>query len=374
MATAWERISEEGYKEWLMMDMTAAEYNGLGPVERRTLRTQFEQQQHPHQPGITDLLEKAKGGPLTDSEIEYALVNYSKFIDDILSKRDQRERSRLANRLWVRLSVRIKTQTRMAVRGQYLFDGPVPGAFGNIGTEVQFAVRGSSLFCAKTMLETGDLQREYNIATRIHGNQTCPTVMPVLNLISLPGEPRRVAMVTPYYPTSLSSLANGKLQEEGCVNVALCGLATIKAFHREGVCHGDIKPGNMMLTATSDNIVVTIDFGSAVEYGESLVSVTPGFGLECPQEGSLKYDLTCLASSLYMIGTGERLPETSQQLIESLERGNQMLPPALRIAISCLRLTDIDSIWEHAKGCVEAANAMDRSLVVPYDTVWPKVR
>jgi serine/threonine protein kinase len=119
----------------------------------------------------------------------------------------------------------------------------------------------------------------------------------------------------------LYPLANGNLQEEGCVNVALCGLATIKAFHRQGVCHGDIKPGNMMLTARRDNSVITIDFGSCVEYGESLVSATPGFGRECPQEGSLKYDLTCLASSLYMIGTGDSLlPETTQQLVQSLER------------------------------------------------------
>ena len=279
----------------------------------------------------------------------------------------------MASRLWIRVSVCIKTQTRLAVRGQYLFDGPVPGAFGNVGTEVQFAVRGSSLFCAKIMRETGDLQREYDIATRIHCNQTCPTVMPVLNLINLPGEPRRVAMVTPYYPIPLSTLANGNMQEEGCVNVALCGLATIKAFHKEGVCHGDIKPGNMMLTARSDNIVVTIDFGSAVEYGKSLVSVTPGFGLECPQGGSLNYDLTCLASSLYTICTGEKLPKTSFQLAQNLERPNQRFPPALQIAMSCLQLADIDTIWEHAKGCVETADALDRSLIVPYDTVWPNV-
>jgi Protein kinase domain len=261
----------------------------------------------PQQAGITDLLEEAKGGPLTDSEIDYALANHSRYIDEILGKTDQQERSRLASRLWSCLSVRIKTQTRLAVRGQYLFDSPVPGAFGSAGTEVQFAVRGSSLFCAKTMLETGDLQREHMIATQIHSNQTCPTVMPVLDMIDLPGEPRRIAMVTPYYPTSLAPLANGNLHEEGCVNVALCGLATIKAFHRKGICHGDIKPGNMMLTARSDNVVVTIDFGLAVEYGESLVSVTPQFGLNCPLEGSLKYDLTCLASSLYVICTGEKL-------------------------------------------------------------------
>ena len=336
-----------------------------------------QQQQPPQQAGITDLLEEVKGGPLTDSEIGYALANHSWYIDEILGKTDPRERLRLASHLWIRLSVRIKTQTRLAVRGQYLFDGPVPGAFGRAGTEVQFALRGSSLLCAKTMLETGNLQWEHRIATRIHNNQTCPTVMPVLDMIDLPGEPRRITMVTPYYPISLAPLANGNLHEEGCVNVALCGLATIKAFHRKGICHGDIKPGNMMLTARSDNVVITIDFGSAVEYGESLVSVTPQFGLNCPLEGSLKYDLTCLASSLYVICTGEKLPETSQQLLEKLVGGNRMLPPTLQIVRICLQqFNDIDSIWESAKLCIEsaAADGLDHSLIVRPDTVWPKVR
>ena len=344
----------------------------LGPLIRQ------QQQQQQQQAGITDLLEEAKGGPLTDSEIDYACANHSRYIDEILGKTDQRQRSRLASRLWSRLCVRIKTQTRLAVKGQYLFDGPVcvPGPFGRAGTEVQFAIRGSSLFCAKTMLETGDLQREHMIATRIHSNQTCPTVMPVLDMIDLPGEPRRIAMVTPYYPIPLAPLATGNLQEEGCVNVALCGLATIKAFHRKGICHGDIKPGNMMLTARSDNVVVTIDFGSAVEYGESLVSVTPQFGLNCPLEGSLKYDLTCLASSLYVICTGEKLPETSKQLLEKLVGvgGNRMLPPTLQIVMICLQLNDIDSVWEAAKVCIEAADGMDQYLIVRHDTVWPKVK
>ncbi|KAG7338768.1 serine/threonine protein kinase-like protein [Nitzschia inconspicua] len=344
---------------------------------RYTLGPLILQQQQPPQPqqaGITDLLEEAKGGPLTDSEIDFVLANHSRYIDEILGKTDQRERSRLASRLWLRLCVRIKTQTRLAVRGQYLFDGPVPGAFGRAGTEVQFAVRGSSLFCAKTMLETGDLHREHMIASRIHSNQTCPTVMPVLDMIDLPGEPRPITMVTPYYPIPLAPLANGNLHEEGCVNVALCGLATIKAFHRKGICHGDIKPGNMMLTARSDNVVITIDFGSAVEYGESLVSVTPQFGLNCPLEGSLKYDLTCLASSLYVICTGEKLPETSKHLLEKLVGGNRKLPPTLQIVMICLQINDIDSVWESAKVCIEAADGMDHSLMVRHDTIWPKVR
>ena len=97
-------------------------------------------------------------------------------------------------------------------------------------------------------------------------------------------------------------------------------------------------------------------------------------GLNCPLEGSLKYDLTCLASSLYVICTGEKLPETSEQLLEKLVGGNRMLPPTLQIVMICLQLNDIDSVWESAKVCIEAADGMDHSLIVRHDTVWPKVR
>lgn len=322
---------------------------------------------------ISDLLENAKGGPLTESEIEYALMHYGRFIDNIMSKNDSRERLRLARRLWIRLSVRIKTQTRLAVSDQYLFDGPVPGAFGNLGTEVQFAVRGSSLYCAKIMrADSGTLQRERAAANWVHENQTCPTVMPVLDLVYLPGEPQRVAIITPYYPLSLSPLAGGNLQEEGCLNVALCGIGTIKAFQSKRLCHGDIKPGNMMLTATNDNLVVTIDFGSAVKYGESLRSVTPTFGMDCPQEGSLVYDLTCLASSIYLLCTGKTLPDTTKTLLGMLDDGFQhAVRPSLQIAKTCLESKDIDFIWNQAQTVVDSAQHIDRTLLVSVDKVWP---
>ena len=48
-STPWNRVSPDAYKSWLLEDMTAAEYNALGPVERRTLRTQFQQQQQQQQ-------------------------------------------------------------------------------------------------------------------------------------------------------------------------------------------------------------------------------------------------------------------------------------------------------------------------------------
>ena len=43
MSEAWDRITDENFKSWLLEDMTVEEYNELGPVDRRTLRSQFQQ-------------------------------------------------------------------------------------------------------------------------------------------------------------------------------------------------------------------------------------------------------------------------------------------------------------------------------------------
>jgi len=60
---------------------------------RYTLGPLILQQQppQPQQAGTTDLLEEAKGGPLTDSEIDYALANHSRYIKEILGITDQRQ-------------------------------------------------------------------------------------------------------------------------------------------------------------------------------------------------------------------------------------------------------------------------------------------
>jgi len=333
-----------------------------------------QQQQQPQpQAGLLELLENVKGSELSESELNHSLIIFPKGIDKILESLNERQRKWLARNLWLRLSTLIKTQTRLAVIDQYLFDGPVPGAFGKVGTEVQFVVKGSALYCAKTMRNEVQLRGEFDVATRIHKNHFCPTVMPVFELLEL--SEGRFSMVTPYYPLALSTLANGLLHKEGCINVALCGLATIKAFQSVNLCHGDIKPANMMLTANGQ-LVVTIDFGSTVKNGQSLTSVTPKLGLNCVLEGSLKYDLTCLASSLYSLCTGQNLPDTSEALLESIETNNSMHSTALTIAKFCLEGSDIDSIWEDAKHFVEALDTetVNRSLIVSFNSVWPARR
>lgn len=328
------------------------------------------------------LLEQAKGSPLTDSEIQYILTDYSNLVDAIVNDPNPRRRLRLASGLWLRLSLRVKTQTRCSIVKQYLFDGLVTGALGRPGTEFQFAVRGSRLYCAKIMHDNDDdnnrnnLRREYELSRHLHQDQICPTVMRAVDLITIPGEPKRIAMITPYLPLPLTPLAGGQLHPEGCVNVALCGLATIRAFNNKALCHGDIKPGNMMLTTGENSLVITIDFGSTTEYGNSLTSTTPGFGLDLAPEASLSYDLACLASSLYVLATGRTLPPTALDLRQQIAC-IPSLSPALQIANLCLsNHGDIDLIWKNAITCLEGVqdDVIDSSLLIAHESLWPVFR
>jgi hypothetical protein len=225
---------------------------------------------------VVDLLERFKGKPLTTPEIDYALNEFRHYVDEIVNASTECKRELLANSLWIRLSLRIRTRTRLLLKKQYLFDGPVPGATTGLGTEIQFVLKGSSLFCAKIMQNVDALQREYDTVVNIHAGQLCPTVMPTIDFIQIPGETARAAMITPYYPLALAVTDNGLLCLEGSINAALCGVATLKAFSVKNLCHGDIKPANMMFCASA-KIVVMIYFGSACVYGESLTSTTPQF-------------------------------------------------------------------------------------------------
>jgi len=325
---------------------------------------------------VVDLLERFKGKPLTTPEIDYALNEFRHYVDEIVNASTERKRELIANSLWIRLSLRIRTRTRLLLKEQYLFDGPVPGATAGLGTEIQFALKGSSLFCAKIMQNVDALQREYDTAVKIHAGQLCPTVMPTIDFIQIPGETARAAMITPYYPLALAVTDNGLLCLEGSINAALCGVATLKAFSVKNLCHGDIKPNNMMFCASAKTVVM-IDFGSACVYGESLTSITPQFGLNHPPTASLEYDLTCLATSVFVLSTGESPPDTIQQLKAILASKLQdKTHPTLQIAQRCLvSQVDIDGIWEDARGCVDKyLPHLDQELLVLYDDIWPVAR
>lgn len=308
-------------------------------------------------------LSRIAGRELTDSEVSCLISNYSAQAQYI---GQNKVKDHVIHSLFLKIQRLVKTKTKTRIVSKYSFDGPVPISNGQGDTMLQYVFRGSELFCAKTG-NPQQIRLEFDIGRKIHEGQSCPTVMPVVDIVEIDED--RTSMLTPYYPLPLSSLTP---QPSTVVNMALCGLCTIKAFSGKKMCHADIKPANMMMQS-SGRIIVVIDFGSCVEYGESITSHTPLFGLDCACDGSLRYDLTCLATSIVFMRTGKySLADFSSvsTLKDWLQRPENSVKLEYQIASVCLDETkSIDAIWRTCSGLTLPENHSE--WIVNRQEIWP---
>lgn len=273
-------------------------------------------------------------------------------------------------RLHYKVASKIKTKTATRLHGKYHFDGLIPGASGQGNSTLQFAVHGTSLCCAK-ISKPSRILPEISVGTQLMEGQICPTVMPVIDSVPIDGE--RMAMITPYYPLDVSAL-DLRNSPETVTNVAMCGLASVKAFSTKNICHADIKPSNMMLEGAGGKTVVMIDFGSSVPYGVSIAELSFAFGLDCSPEGSLEYDLTCLAVSIVHAMTSPddllRKEATRAGLAHAIGDPSNI---ALKVAKACLTEgKSIDEIWEEAKRFIESQFG-NAEWLVNLEHIWPRV-
>jgi serine/threonine protein kinase len=193
-------------------------------------------------------------------------------------------------------------QTRFAEIGCFLFDGPLVDVGGQERTVLQYVIRGTTVYCAK-IGPNKIIRREIDVLRDIHSRQICPTIIPIVAEVEFDDE--RLAMIMPFYPLGVHKIESSVLSQRDTIisNIGISGLASIMACENCGICHGDIKPANMMLVNSSTlcSPVVTIDFGSAVEYGRSIPETSSFFPLDMPAEGSLEYDLTCLGTVILQL-------------------------------------------------------------------------
>eukprot|EP00977_Amphora_coffeiformis_P006766 scaffold1485_cov171-Amphora_coffeaeformis.AAC.5 len=133
-------------------------------------------------------------------------------------------------------------------------------SFGQARTVLQYVLKGSDLNCAK-IGDVATISNEVRMARLVHENQRCPSVMRVIDTVNI--DDSRLSMIAPFYPLPLSNL---DVQENTVINMAICAF-----FYNKNLCHGNIKPSNMMLQA-GNRTIITIDFGSTVRYGEPLLA------------------------------------------------------------------------------------------------------
>lgn len=155
------------------------------------------------------------------------------------------------------------------------------------------------------------------------------------------------------------------------VNVAMCTLASIQAFANVGLSHGDIKPANLMLTVDSQ-LVILINFGSAVPIGQTINETSAHWGKDCPVTGSIRYDMTCLASVLFHLLHGATPNDDLASMLAELPEDNILVGDQM-IRDCLLRFDeDLGDIWNEWLRKIRELS-IDQVLLAYFDKIWPVI-
>lgn len=277
------------------------------------------------------------------------------------------------------------TVGRFNTANQIVLNGPIPGAEGQVANELQFAFRGSQIFCAK-LGPASKLQREFDAWKAVSTLWTTPALLPIheaLEARSAENE-ERLALIMPLCSLSVASAA-GSFKPDAAdralllANSAICAGAGIAAFALAGWRHGDVKPQNLLFLPSTDHagsrgILALGDFGAAVpDLPTSFVAeATQGYGLDVSYDVPCSYDLACLATSvLVLLDEGRDLADTpTVAALQALCRGqaehsSAHAKPLWSFIINCSEMAS--SSMRH--GVEAAMNELRRHLQTMHDGV-----
>lgn len=167
------------------------------------------------------------------------------------------------------------------------------------------------------------VQREIAVQKRLrHDN-----VIELIDVVRVPNKSRLYIVLELANGCSveeLAALGDGKLPEHQVANIVAQTLAALHYMHGRGVVHRDVKPSNLMLSASG--VVKISDFGVAEfldEYKDddnvSRTSGSPAFQAPEIATGEIKYsgmkvDVWALGVTTYLLLTG-KVPFFSESLV-----------------------------------------------------------
>ena len=179
-----------------------------------------------------------------------------------------------------------------------------------------------------------------------------PNVVRIFDVIFHRGDPWIVMELVPSRSLFDTVRDEGPMAPDRAARVGLGVLAALRAAHRVGLLHRDVKPGNVLLA--HDGRVVLTDFGLAIAAGDASVTST-GVVLGSPQylaperalDGAIgpAADLWALGATLYTAVEG-RPPYVRSSPMATLAALATELPPpperagALRHALTALLRRD----------------------------------
>lgn len=304
--TPWERISDQAYKSWLINRQVAPdEFNAWTFSDRNEARTQFEQQQQPPQPsGSVNYQDRFRGllSRAGISTIEEPLMNIvlKHFSSNLLvvNTPDQ------ARNLYYEAALLPRSATQIALKEKGV---SVADVFR--GSEPSKAVllhaneRGNPRILKITTQKCTEHEMEvWNAAVLANADAGKPRhLVPIRELkfesshlevgdlsggSSIPYPIVRSGILMIHYPATLAQ-QKIPLDDEVLLHFGRQLVSAVRALHKAGYCHLDIKPANIFVLDTSDDTAMADcflgDYGAAVKIGEEILERTIRY---YPKDGS----------------------------------------------------------------------------------------
>jgi len=148
-------------------------------------------------------------------------------------------------------------------------------------------------------------------------------------------------LVWPWHPRTLAdALEGGPLDPAACVEVLEPIARALALLHRSGYVHGDLKPGNLLLTAEGAGLLGDLD--EAVPLGTVLTRSTPGWTAPEVDRDEAVTDRTDRWGFALVLGTALAGPAAAAAAEEPARDWGRVLPGALAPAVSTAMDADPD--------------------------------
>jgi hypothetical protein len=171
---------------------------------------------------------------------------------------------------------------------------------------IYHAVRNNVACCAKSG-SAKSIQQEFDMLQL----GSCATALPAM-CEPVPVDAGRSLLITPHYAMSVEEAAiagRGNLTDSFIANVCLCCLASLSVLADQGLCHTDIKPGNLLMPTPVANqvpLVVLSDYEGVTQVGSPMEVTTSKYStIGNPYKASHAYDLGCLVKTMLHLMSGQ---------------------------------------------------------------------
>ena len=247
----------------------------------------------------------------------------------------------------------LRQTTRDVIRKDhsYVLEGPIDYIDSENKTIYYAYAPSGAVQFAKVNLDLDQFNTEVGMRERIGEHEN---IIPFLKTFAVDLQrdgPKRMAnvMIMPFHPRSVKDfqvVAGGKLPNAALAVIARDCYSALVHIHSKGLCYGDLKPKNIMLSGHEPKAIL-IDFESVVEFGDTLTRCTRRYSLDAyDRDASEETDWTCLGATLAHLAGIDEMHFYSTKNVKTQVHSSDIEESIKTVIIACLNDQKSNAVGE----------------------------